>query len=240
MPKFTVVIATIRESLPGFSETIARIQSSFDHETDFRLLDGHSGKAQALNDAFDHVLAKTDADIYVTMDDDIVPAKGWQQLVCKAMGALPEYGAFGLWMGDAPDRRELVGERFLDAPETASGVTFRRVQSPHHLNGGFIAYRPEVARGVGKIPTEGLKYQLWEDAWRGRRVTKLGWEMAFLSGVDVDMVEYEDSLEYREMKERDLRVGKKRSDEILAASGLGDPIAIRARKWLARVRGKAR
>jgi len=238
--QFTVVIATIRQTLPGFDETMDRIRSSFESPVDFHILDGSAGKAQALNQAYDEILAKTDAGIYVTMDDDIVPSKGWQCVVERAFDELREYGAFGLYMGDAPARRALVGEKFLELEEHVASVRFRRVVPPHHLNGGFIAYRSDVAKKVGKIPTEGVRYQLWEDAWRGRRVTKLGWEMAFLMGVDVDMVDYPDTNEYLGMKAKDLEIGRQRSERILADSGLGDPLGIRARKWLARVTGRAK
>lgn len=237
--KFVVVIASIRQGLSGFDETMLRIKSTFVDSTEFHLLDGADGKAQALNRASDEILAKTDADCYVTMDDDIVPAAGWQVLIKNAFESLPKYGAFGLWMGDDPDRKTLVGATSLDPIQTEGSVSYRRVRPPHHLNGGFIAYRTDVARQVGIIPTEGVRYQLWEDAWRGRRVTQLGWEMAFVYGVEVDMVDYPDRAEYLAMKKSDLAFGKAQADRVLAESGLGDSAALRFRKWVAKVRGRA-
>ncbi len=237
--KFTVVIATIREDLPGFQETMGRIQATFDYPTEFHLLDGHQGKAQALNKAADDILAVTDADCYVTMDDDIVPDANWQRVVSQAFIDLPQFGAFGLWMGDEADKLEYMGAHLLDIESTVGQTRYRRLRPPHHLFGGFIAYRPDVARQVGKIPLGNVKYQLWEDAWRGRRVTKLGWEMAFLMGVQVDMVEYEDPQAYLDMKQRDIESGRKRSDRVLAESGLGDPALLRIRKWVAKMRGRA-
>ncbi len=126
----------------------------------------------------------------------------------------------------------------MDPDAEIAGVTYRRVQPPHHLNGGFIAYRTDVARQIGEIPTEGVRYQLWEDAWRGRRVTKLGWEMAFLKGAEVDLVEYPDPEEYLARKQEELMIGKENSDRVLAESGLGDPAGLRLRKWVAKLRGK--
>lgn len=237
--KFAVVIATIRQDLPGFGEAMDRIQASFDAPTYFHILDGSDGKAQALNEAADKILTKTDADCYVTMDDDIIPAVGWQDLVSSALHALPKFGAFGLWMGDSAEMEALVGAHYLDEEAVSGSMRYRRVRPPHHLNGGFIAYRTLVAREVGKIPTEGVKYQLWEDAWRGRRVTKLGWEMAFLKGVDVEMIDYPDRAEYVAMKQKDLEFGRAQADKVLAESGLGDSAVLKLRKWVAKVRGRA-
>lgn len=237
--RFVVVIATIRQDLPGFEETMERIRTTFVEPTEFHVLDGTDGKAQALNRAADEVLAKTDADCYVTMDDDIVPSADWQEAVTRAFSDLPKYGALGLWLGDDPELQAIVGAQCLDDESVVGSTRIRRVQPPHHVNGGFIAYRTQVAQEIGKIPTEGVKYQLWEDAWRGRRVTKLGWEMAFLMGVDVDMVDYPDRAEYLEMKQRDLEIGKAKSDQVLADSGLGDSAALKLRKWVAKVRGRA-
>lgn len=237
--RFTVVIATIRQSLPGFDETMERIESTFTEPTDFHILDGSEGKAQALNKASDEILASAVAECYVTMDDDIVPSTGWQESVCNAFEDLPKYGAFGLWMGDSAERLSLVGSQCLE-PESRKGSTaFRRVRPPHHINGGFIAYRTHVAQKLGHIPTGGVKYQLWEDAWRGRTVTNLGWEMAFVMGGAVDMVEFPDKEEYLAMKSQDLRLGKEISDSVLAKSGCGDSNTLRLRKWVAKLRGRA-
>lgn len=237
--RFVVVIATIRQDLPGFEETIERIRATFVEPTEFHVLDGSDGKAQALNRAADEVLAKSSAECYVTMDDDIVPSAGWQEAVTQAFSDLPKFGAFGLWLGDDPAMQAIVGSQCLDEESVVGLTSIRRVRPPHHVNGGFIAYRTQVAQEVGKIPTEGVKYQLWEDAWRGRRVTKLGWEMAFVMGVEVDMVDYPDRAEYLEMKQRDLEIGKAKSDQVLADSGLGDSAALKLRKWVAKVRGRA-
>ncbi|MCC7229322.1 MAG: hypothetical protein IT203_02945, partial [Fimbriimonadaceae bacterium] len=146
--KFVVVIATIRQNLPGFDATMERIRATFVEPTEFHILDGSSGKAQALNQAFDEILAITDADCYVTMDDDIIPGPDWQEIVGKALVAMPKYGAFGLWMGDDPEMRRIMADHCLDTDSSADLVVYRRVRPPHHLNGGFIAYRPTVAREV--------------------------------------------------------------------------------------------
>jgi len=142
-------------------------------------------------------------------------------------------------MGDDEISRQVMVDRCLDVESMAGGVSYRTVIPPHHLNGGFIAYRTEVAKQIGKIPTEGVQYQLWEDAWRGRRVTKLGWEMAFLKGAEVTMVDYPDPATYLAEKEKAIEFGRNASDRILRESGVGDPISIRLRKWLARARGRA-
>lgn len=238
--RFLVVIATIRQRLPGFDETMDRIRSTFEFETDFHILDGSEGKAQALNLARRELLASTDAACYVTMDDDIIPGAGWQALMEEAFQQLPKFGAFGLWMGDDPASLELHGAHLLDPDRRVGNVVYRRVRPPHHLNGGFIAYRTEVARLIGDIPTEGVRYQLWEDAWRGRTVTKLGWEMAHLKGPRSEVIEYPDTGEYVAQKAAETKFGKQRSDVLLAEEGLGDSLLLRLRKWVARIRGRAK
>ena len=237
--KFTVVIATIRQDLPGFGETMDRIKSTFEYPTDFHLLDGQDGKAQALNAAAESILLNTDAECYVTMDDDAIPDAGWQTEVERAFRVLPDYGAFGLWVDERPEFLTAIGVHELDSPASVQGVNYRRVRPPHHLNGGFIAYRTEVARQVGKIPTEGVRYQLWEDAWRGRRVTKLGWQMAFLLGAKVEYVYYQDDPEYLKRKEQEFMYGKEVAERVLAQSGLGDPLGVRLRKRIAKWRGRS-
>lgn len=238
--RFLVVIATIRQELPEFDQTMERIRATFEQETEFHILDGLEGKAQALNKARKNLLAPTNADCYVTMDDDIVPGLGWQSVVEEAFERLPAYGAFGLWMGDGPEHLELHGAHMLDPDRKIGDLVYRRVRPPHHLNGGFIAYRTEVARAIGDIPTENVRYQLWEDAWRGRTVTKLGWQMAHLKGPKSEMVTYRDTQEYLSRKAVESAIGKARSDSILASEGLADPLIIRLRKWLARIRGRAK
>lgn len=238
--KFLVVIATIRESLPGFDETMERIRGTFGPDTEFHILDGHGGKAQALNRARTELLLGTDADCYVTMDDDVVPGQNWQQVVEAAFRELPRYGAFGLWISDDPAMGQLQGAAFLEPEARTQTVGYRRVKPPHHINGGFIAFRTDVAIRIGDIPTEGVRYQLWEDAWRGRTVRKLGWEMALLTGVGVDMVEYPDPSEYIEQKARETAFGKETSESLLSKEGLGDPLFIRLRKFVARARGRTK
>jgi GT2 family glycosyltransferase len=237
--QFVVVIATIRQNLPGFDETMDRIRTTFVQPTEFHILDGSEGKAQALNKATEDLLAPATADCYVTMDDDIIPGADWQALVEEAFSALPKHGAFGLWMGDDAASRQVMGVHCLEEESAAGDLKYRTVIPPHHLNGGFIAYRTEVAKQIGKIPTEGVKYQLWEDAWRGRRVTKLGWEMAFLKGAEMTLVDYPDPANYIAAKEKAIEFGRLSSDRILRKSGVGDPLSVRVRKWLARARGRA-
>lgn len=237
--RFLVIIPSIRQDRPGFAEVQARVQATFTQPTEYHLLHGKDGKPAALNHALASLLPASDATIYVTMDDDYVPGAGWQELVVQAFQDLPRVGAASLWVGNDPELQHLIGAFRLDPPVTEGKTTYRKVQRGHHIAGALIAYRREVALAVGPQPITGEKYQVWEDAWRGRKVQSLGWDLAFLEGAEPDFIFYEDPAEYVKWREDQVVASRRNQDEYLRQSGIPDPWTLRLRRWVAKIRGRA-
>ena len=205
--RFLIVVPTVRQSRPGFDGAMARLRASFTKPTDLRILDGSEGKAQTLNAAFDGYLLASDAEIYVTLDDDLVPPPGWQDALVSAFSADPKRGALGLWLGEA--HREYMGLGPTDCAIHAGEVSL--IEAPAHLVGCLIAFRREVAMGVGKIPASDEKYQFWEDGWRGGRVRDLGFTLAYVVlpiGVP-ELIAYDDPPEYLSGKATDIASARK-------------------------------
>lgn len=236
--KFLIVIPTIRQGYPGFDEVIERVKASLTQPTDFRVLDGKSGKTQTLNQVLTEELPKSDAEVYITMDDDFVPTSGWQDALAEAFEKLPKYGALGLWLGDSQEMLDYMGSNFIESPGLIDGVRIRRVKPRHHVVGCMVAMRKDVAIAVGPTPTpETEKYQFWEDGWRGRRVTKLGYEQGFLDAGPVEIVAWRDTKEYLDQKQQDIEKSKERLGEYM--KGVGDPLSVRLRNKISQIiRGK--
>ncbi len=238
--RYLIVIPTIRQSLPGFDLAMAAIESSLTQPTNLRILDGSAGKVEALNSAYDDLLVPFNGEVYVTMDDDFIPPKGWQDALDAGFGALPEVGMLSVWLGNGPVELNYMGASLVGPEQTRDGVRHRLVLGNHHIPGYMLAFRKEVALQVGKLPQSDLKYQIWEDAWRGRRVLKLGKRLAYIVTDELPkMVEYEDRPEYVESKERDLASGRLIEDRMLDAGGVGDNWLLKLRKRIARLRGRA-
>jgi hypothetical protein len=237
--KFLVVVPTIRQGLPGFEEAIEAIRGSFTQPTEFHVLDGKAGKTQTLNKAFDELLIPSDCDVYVTIDDDYIPGKGWQEDLVKAFEALPSLGAASLWLGDSAVMLEYVGAHRMEAPRQANGITYRRLFKGHHIAGCMIAFRREAAIAVGKVPETSERYQIWEDAWRGRRVQKAGYDAAFVVGSDLPrIIPYQDTEEYMRSKEADIETSRQNEDEAMRLGGVGDSWTLRLRRKVAKLRGR--
>lgn len=240
--KFLVVIPTIRQKREGFDHVMEQIRSSFTHPTELHVLDGAAGKPETLNKAYDDLLVPSDCDVYVTMDDDYVPGAGWQETLAATFDALPDVGALGIWMGDSPEMLEYVGAQLCGPEETKDGASFRRIGSTHHIAGCMIAFRREVAVFVGKLPPCDLKYQIWEDAYRGRRVRVMGKELAFAVGSIPILHIYADPPDYEAEKLRELAIGRPKTDDYLARGGIRDPLSLKVRRVLgglkARLTGK--
>lgn len=232
--KFLVVVPTIRQALPGFQDTMAQLQASFTHPTEFHILDGSKSKPDALNTAFDELLIPSDCDVYVTVDDDYIAGKNWQDEVAKAMEVLPEVGAFGVWLGDTPEMREVMGAYLIGPEIKKDGLTYRELAKTHHIAGALIAFRREIAIGVGKQPESEFAYQIWEDAYRGRRVRLLGKELAYivLPGDPPRLIEYPDTKEYLERKQREMDAGHALSAQFLAKGGIKDPWTLQLRRFV--------
>lgn len=240
--KFLIVIPTVRQALPGFEMIMERVRSSLTHPTDLHILDGKPNKPETLNRAFDDLLVPSDCDAYVTMDDDYLPADGWQDLIADGFQKLPNGGAFGIWLGDSPKELEIMGSspRTVGPRQEIQGLIYRRVIPPHHIAGAMIAFRKESAIAVGKQPQSDLNYQIWEDAWRGRRVQKTGKDLIYLEGVHPEMYEYDDPPEYVRQKEEDVLASEKLTQEFLRKGGVGDPLSIQLRRFAGKIKRKLR
>ncbi len=233
---FLVVIPSIRQDRAGFDEVMNRVQATFTHPTEFHILDGSDGKPAALNRALDEKLK--DHHVYVTMDDDYIPGSSWQDLILQAMEDLAKVGVFALWVGDDPHLQREIGAERVQPQQTKNSTTFRAVERGHHIAGAILCYRPEVARAVGPQPITGEKYQIWEDAWRGRRVQSLGWDLAFIEGAVPTYHKYEDPPEYDAWRAEQITLSRQNQDHWLRDSGIPDPWHLRLRRWVAKLRGR--
>lgn len=235
---FLVVIPTIRQDWREFEPTMARIQASFTLPTDLHILDGSSGKPAALNRAHEELLLPSHATYYVTLDDDIVPLPGWQEGMHAAMLEFPELGAASLYYGESDEHQRLMGAERLSAPETRGQSTVRFCKPGHHLAGGNITFRREMALKVGPMPLQGHRYVLWEDAWRGRRVVAAGGKLGYVLGHGVEMVEFVEPEEYRKEKIEGIALSRQNQREMLDSTGVKDPLLIRIRRRVAKLRGR--
>lgn len=234
--RFLIVIPTIRQGLAGFEETMRRIRESLTQPTDLRVLDGREGKAQTLNRALEELLPASEAEVYVTMDDDYIPPHGWQDLLVKGFGSDPRWGALGLWIGDDERSRYYMLAHYCGPLRERGGLSYRNV--PHNIVGCMIAFRREVALAVGATPSSDEKYQVWEDGYRCARVKKLGYRMAYLMGPPPTLVDYRDTADYQATKERDIQHAIPRITGYMRQGGVGPSLLSRAIGRLRRMLSK--
>lgn len=176
-PRFLVVVPSIRQKRPGFGTVMGALRASLTVPTDLQILDGILGKAQTLNAAQADLLAQSDADYYVTLDDDLLMKPGWQDLLIAGFAANSAWGALGIYVGD--QHREYMGIPVDAEPLSQASVNYFRA-SAGHVVGCLVACRRGVAMGIGPIPNTREKYQFWEDGWRGGRVREMGLESAYM------------------------------------------------------------
>ncbi len=237
-PSFLVVIPSIRQQRSGFTEVQKRVQATFSFETEYHLLDGSNGKASALNWSYDNLLSNSHHDYYVTMDDDYVPGKNWQEKLDLAFTDLPRLGAASCWVGEDLELQKLIGAHRISAPKIVKDTEWRKVLKGHHIAGALIAYKTSVARQCGKQPITQEKYQVWEDAWRGRRVQSLGYDLGFITCDLPEFIWYEDPKEYVIWRENQAKASRKDQDEMLKLSGISDSWHLQLRRKIARLRGR--
>lgn len=239
-PQFLVVIPSIRQALPGFEGVQSRVKGTFTMPTEYHLLDGKDGKPAALNRARADLLPASPAPFYVTMDDDYVPPADWQTKALEAMEQFPELGALSYWVGDDPQLQELIGAHRVGEPRERAGCRVRFCERGHHLAGAILVYRRAVAQAVGPQPITAQKYQVWEDAWRGRKVQALGYQLGFVEAALPEFIEFDDPEEYKQWRREQVLLSRKDQEEHLRATGISDPLTLRLRRWVARVRGRAK
>lgn len=236
--RFLVVVPSIRQDRTGFAEAMERVRGTFSEPTEFHVLDGSEGKPAALNRALSELLAPGQHEFYVTMDDDYIPGAGWQDLARKAFADLPKLGVASLWVGDDPHLQSVIGAERLHPWRTTGNTRYRAVHRGHHIAGAMLIYRREVALAVGPQPVTQERYQIWEDAWRGRKVQSLGWDLAFLDGALPEFLSYDDPPEYDAWRQEQIALSRKDQDKWLQDSGIPDPWSLRLRRWIAKIRGR--
>jgi hypothetical protein len=209
---FLLVVPTIRQTRPGFPEAMERLRASLTLPSDLRILDGAAGKAQTLNAAYDTLLTPSEATIYVTLDDDVIPPPGWQERIVAAFEANPRRGALGLYLGEPHHAYMGLPADFIPQGE--------EIPTQNNLVGCLIAFRKEIAIGVGKIPDSPQKYQFWEDGWRCQRVRALGYDLAYLYDPDAipELVTYADPEEYTAAKSADIAASQDVARRVLGQS----------------------
>jgi len=236
---FCVVVPTIRQSLPGFEETMAAAQASFTLPTEFHILDGTDGKVPALNRAFDDILAVTKADLYVTLDDDYVIEPGWQDDVAAVFRAIGRAGIVAPYFGEDAEMQKLMGPESYDDWQSFGSLRVRKLKKHRHIPGGMLVFRTETAFAIGKQPATGIHYEVYEDAWRGRMAQRLGWDAYYVDTKVPRLIEYPDPEAYRRQKERDIAESRRVMDEVMGKDGISDPWSWRLRRWIAKIRGRA-
>lgn len=238
--KWLVVMPTVRQGLPGFDETVKGLRESFTLDTDLHVWDGAGGKVPALNRAYDELLTSSDADIYVTIDDDIIPGKGWQDDLAKGFSALDDAGILCPWLGDAEEVKEYIGEDTLDPWAEKGGVRYRLCQAMRHIPGILLAFRRKVALEIGKQPETGLPYDVFEDAWRGRRAFKKGWRSAYIDSQPCNLVTYPDPDEYLQEKRESMEESRKIQSRVMKEAGVDDPLSWKLRRKAAKLLGRVK
>jgi len=237
--RFCVLIPTIRRTLPGFDATMESVQASFTQPTEFHIVDGHGGKVPALNRAYDEILSISDADVYVTMDDDYLIEPGWQEDLVTALTALPKAGIVAPYFGEDPEMQRLMGPDSYEPWQEVASLKVRKLKKHRHIPGGLLAFRREVAIAIGKQPTTGIAYEVYEDAWRGRMAQKHGWDAYYIQTKTPRLIEYDDDPEYTAQKQRDIHQSREVMDDVMGRDGIADPWSWRLRRWIAKIRGRA-
>lgn len=217
-----------------------RLRASFTLPTDFWILDGSAGKVPALNDAFETILKPCPASFYVTVDDDYVIAPGWQDALAAGFERLGKAGILSPYYGDQPEMQDLMGPESYGPWESSGEVRYRWLRPHRHIPGGLLCFRKEVAVEIGPQPVTGIRYELYEDAWRGRRAQKLGWSAAYIDTVRPELITYPDPVEYLAEKAQNIQESRRIMHRVMSESGVADPLSWRIRRWVARVRGRAR
>jgi cellulose synthase/poly-beta-1,6-N-acetylglucosamine synthase-like glycosyltransferase len=208
-----------------------RARASLTQPTELHILDGADGKAAALNRALATLLPASEASVYVTLDDDIIPPPGWQDRLVSAFDADPKCGALGLWLGEP--HRAYMGLSPRDAPQTRGDVAL--IPTDNNLVGCLIAFRREVALRVGPLPEGAEKYPYWEDGWRCRRVRSLDYTLAYLydPGSVPELVTYPDPPAYLEQKAADIAAARPNVAHYLKSAGR-EPLSVHWRRFLRR------
>ena len=237
--RFVIVVPTIRKNLPGFEETMQSLRDSLTQPSDIIILDGTGGKVPALNRAYEEILVPGDFDVYVTVDDDYVIEPGWQDDLVAAFTALPDAGVVAPYYGDDPEMQSLMGPDSYSDWFDIGQIRVRKLLKMRHIPGGLLAFRREVAVQVGKQPSTGIHYEVYEDAWRGRMVQKLGLNAYYVDTKRPKLITYADPEEYLRQKAADIVESRRIMGEVMGKDNIADPLSWRLRRWVAKLRGRS-
>ena len=190
--KFLVAIPSIRKNT---GDTIEKVRATFMYPTDLVIVDGTEGKAQTLNRILRDWANPSVYHIYVTLDDDFIPCNNWQELVKTAFEKVPSVGSVGIDLSYTEEGRSYMSSTKSTREQYGKLSVFNVAG---HIAGCFIAMRTDIAKAVGEIPILGnLKYQVYEDGWRGFRISQLGFRNILVVGNQTDkMLHFNDSVEY--------------------------------------------
>lgn len=204
--RFLVVVPTHRVRLAA--ATIDKIRQSFTYPTEFHLLNGTAGKVMALNKALTTVLDPARHDIYVTIDDDILPPYNWQHDFACAFDRVPNLGVCGIDMIGS-EMGEGIMANAINAPrQQIADVLFRNTTKFQNVAGACMAMRPHVAKSIGPYPfaDDGRHHYTDEDGWRCHRAGQLGYQFGYVTNPNgvLELFDYDDAPEYIEKKAQDM------------------------------------
>jgi len=206
MTRFLVVVPTHR--LAVAQATIDELQMSFTYPTEFHVLDGTPSKCHALNKALAELLDLARHDIYVTIDDDILPGANWQHFIACAFDRIPKLGACEVDYSGTDEGRALMANAIDSPVQQVRDIHFRDATGFMNLAGGCFAIRPALAKQIGPYPfaDDGRQYHADEDGWRSHQVTRRGWKVGYVTNPNepVRMIEHTDSADHSRRKSTDI------------------------------------
>jgi cellulose synthase/poly-beta-1,6-N-acetylglucosamine synthase-like glycosyltransferase len=207
MTRFLVVVPTHRFTVA--ESTINELQASLTYPTKFHVLDGTPSKCHALNKALAELLDPAKHDIYVTIDDDILPGKNWQHFIACAFDRIPKLGACGVDYSGTEEGRTLMANAMTSPVQQVRDIQFRNATGLQNLAGGCFAIRPALAKEIGPYPFagDGRQYHADEDGWRSHQVTRRGWKVGYVTNPNepVRMITHQNTEQYTQTKTADLK-----------------------------------
>jgi hypothetical protein len=211
-PRFLVVVPTHRMAVA--QATIDKLQMSLTYPTEFHILDGTPSKCHALNKALAELVDPARHDIYVTIDDDILPGENWQHFVACAFDRIPKLGACGVDYSGTDEGRALMSNAMNSPVQQVRDIQFRDATGFMNLAGGCFAIRSALAKEIGPYPfaDDGRQYHADEDGWRSHQVTRRGWKVGYVTNPNepVRMITHENTEQYIQTKAKDVEAWQAR------------------------------
>jgi hypothetical protein len=200
--RFAVILPTIRESTAAF---FGALMGSFTLPVDvFVLRDFMGSDAEGYGQKLNRGLGKlnpAEHDIVITLADDILLGRGWQDVIVRAFEDVPNLGLAGL---DVSHTREGVaymvagmeGGVLVDS-EWVKGTRFRELREGN-VGGTFLAVPTRLMIEAGEIPiVEDVKYPFYADAWLNYKIRFMGYRTGYVGmSPPPEMIEYDDPVGY--------------------------------------------